>query len=241
MKKILLYLFPVLFLAMITSIQQSPAQDEKTSTVHITITEDGKVSTDTSFELKEGQDPEMIKKMVEHLAGGQAHGKHISHDVHLRHCDDSKMIWIGSDGDCLHGKHMVTGINIDSIKEAHPDAKILVIKKKDGEITVKELDDEDELQLEEHFHVKGDENSEHKVIIHSDEEDCKGKEKKIKVIVEGGEDLEWTSEGKDENTEVYIIKEGDKDVKVIKKKITVEIEDEEGEKEEETVNKKKKK
>ena len=42
---------------MLFGFQHAMAQ-EKTSKMHITITEDDKVTTDTSFELEEGQDPE---------------------------------------------------------------------------------------------------------------------------------------------------------------------------------------
>ncbi len=266
MKKTLLYLFPALFLALLPGIQHTSAQEEKSSKVHITITEGGEVSTDTTFELDGGQDPEMIKKMIEHLAGGDMHAKHMSHDVYVSHSGDKKMVWIGGDDDeCLHSKHMMSDINIDSIREAHGDAKILVIKKKNGKITVKELENEHELHMDDDLHgehhemvfieseedgevvhimkSKGDETTEHKVIIHSDDGDCKAKEQKIKVIVEGDEDFEWTNEGEDENVEVYIIKKGDEDVKVIKKKVRIEVEEEKeaGEKAEATETKKKKK
>jgi hypothetical protein len=42
--------------------QQSSAQDKKSSRVRITITENDRVTSDTTFELKEGQDPEMISE-----------------------------------------------------------------------------------------------------------------------------------------------------------------------------------
>ena len=58
------------------SVCQLSAQDEKLSKVTITITENNKVTTATTFELKEGQDPEMIKTIVTQLSGDDKHGQH---------------------------------------------------------------------------------------------------------------------------------------------------------------------
>ena len=189
---------------MLFGFQHTIAQDKKTSTVSITITEDDVVTTDTTFELKEGQDPEMIKTMITHMAGGDMHVKHMSKDV----------VW--------QTKPCMESINIDSIKEAHEGARVLVIKNKDGDVTVEEKD----MHGKHHEIMK-----EHKVIIHTDvDDDCKGLEQEIEVIISGDEG--------DEDVEVYVLKQGDgKEVKVIKKKVHVVIENEEDGKEE-TVKKK---
>ena len=52
------------------------AQDEKPTKVTITITENDMVTTDTTFELKGSQDPEMITQIVAKLTGEDIHGKH---------------------------------------------------------------------------------------------------------------------------------------------------------------------
>ncbi len=189
MKKYLLSVIMGSFLLLLFGFQSTMSQDSKSSKIQITITEDDQVTTDTTFELAEGQDPEMIKKMISHMAGG---------DFHASHSGDKKMM----------------DINMDSIKEAHPDAKVLVIKNKDGEITVKEVDDEHEMHFGDEGHGEhgehhkmmiigeGDVSEKHTVIIHSDV-DCEGKGKNIEVIVHSGDD-----------------------VKVIKKKVIVKTEDE---------------
>lgn len=277
MKKHLLHLIIGTFLIMLFGFQQTMAQEKKASKVHITITEGEEVTTDTTFELKEGQDPEMIKKIISHMAGDDLHKVHVSKDVHMSHSGDKEMVWVSSGDDKVwDAKHGMEKINLDSIKEAHKDAKVLVVKNKNGEITVKELDDDDDIHFDddhgEHHemmyleagedgkvvHIKkmksgkkvmmisedGDVHKEHKVIILTEEGDCEGKEKKIEIIVHGDEDMEWVEKGEgDENVDVYVIKKDDgEEVKVVKKKIRVEIEkeDETGEKTEKVEKKKKK-
>ena len=56
MKKNLLPLILGSFLFLLFGFQSSMAQEKKTSKVHITITEDDKVTSDTTFELAEGQE-----------------------------------------------------------------------------------------------------------------------------------------------------------------------------------------
>ena len=155
MKKHLLPLFLASGLILLFCFQHTRAQDKKSSEVHITITENDAVTTDTTFVLKEGQDPEMIKKVITHLAGEEME---MSHDVHMSHSGEKQMVWMHSDGDKnVHIEHMMEDINIDSIKEAHNDAKVLVIKNKDGEIIVKELDEEADHEM----FFGGDEHGEH--------------------------------------------------------------------------------
>lgn len=214
------------------------AQDQKKSTVSITITEGDKVTVDTTLELKEGQDPEMIKKIVSHLAGEDidAHqSKSMSHaGIAMIHSDDD-VVWHAGKGGDFEYHFGDFGIDIDSIKEAHKGEKILVMKDEDGEFTVKELGEDDEgekiLKLKDQHVVimteEGDEEGETTVIVKSmkpgEEMEM---EKTVNVLVTTGED----GEGSEENVDIYIIKEGGKDVKVVKKQIKVEIDDE-GEKE----------
>ena len=267
MKKHLLHLSLGISLILLFGSQQAMAQDKKSSKIHITITENDKVTTDTTFELKEGQDPEMIKKVISHLAGDDLHKMHmsqdvhVSHDVHKSHGGQKEMVWIHSDGEkAWHGEHGMECINIDSIKKVHKGAKVLVIKNKDGEIEVKELDGDEDHEMffegDEHgkhhkmmfiesgdnddvMHIK-EAQGEKTIIIHTQGDDCDGREQKIEVIIHSGDDMEWT-EKDGENVEVYVIKKGDKDVKVVKEIRVIIKEDDEAEKETETKEKKKKK
>ncbi|HEC44994.1 MAG TPA: hypothetical protein ENI20_19480 [Bacteroides sp.] len=269
MKKHLLSLLFALSLVMLIGVQQTLAQKEKTSTITITITEDDEVTTDTTFELAEGQDPEMIKKMVSHMAGGDLHKVHVSQDVHMSHKGHNKMLWISEDGEhnIWSAEKMMADINIDSIKEAHGGGKVMVMKDENGDITVKELDDEHAMHMGDDMHgahgemmfiesgedgevitIKimksgedlmmihedGDVHKQHRVIIHTEDGDCDGKERKIEVIVHVDEDMEWVEKGDGEETvEVYVIKTDDgEEVKVIKKKVKVEIEEDDDEEKE---------
>ena len=75
MKKSLLT-FPGLGIFLCLCAPPLTAQDETPTTVTITITENDEVTTDTTFTLKEGQDPEMIKDIVATLAGADVDQKH---------------------------------------------------------------------------------------------------------------------------------------------------------------------
>ena len=184
MKKLLLLGSIAACMVIMMSTNQAIAQEDESSTVHITIKENGKVTTDTTFDLKDGQDPDMVKKMVQHMVGG----------------------------------------------------KVMVFKDEDGNITVKELGEDEEHEM----HFKHEGQGDHEImIIESDEDGEKVKIKKMKkggghmMIISEDEHMEWSEED-DENVEVYVIKKGDKDVKVVKK-VTVEIEDESEEGEEKEI------
>jgi hypothetical protein len=216
MKKLLLLGSLAVCLIMMASTNQAIAQEDESTTVHITIKEDGKVTTDTTFELKEGQDPDMVKKMVQHMVGGDDD------------CDHKELAWVHVDNDDVwHAKSMDMGIDLDSIKEAHGGGKVMVFKDEDGNITVKELGEDEDHEM----HFKHEGHGDHEImIIESDEDGETVLIKKIKkgsghmMIISEDEHMEWTEED-GENVEVYVIKKGDKDVKIVKK-ITVEIEDE---------------
>lgn len=285
MKKAIQLLFLASFLVIYTGSRQASAQEKKGSTIHITIEEDEGVTTDTSFQLSEGQDPEMIKKMIMHLAGDDMKDFHITKKMHAGHSGAHKMVWITDDEEgTWTAKDMMIGVDLDSIKEAHGGEKVMVFKDKDGNIQVKELDDEHVLHMNkdhdgkhgemmfieagedgEVIHIKKSKtmgaHGQHKVIMkelkgdcEGDKEievivvtdvkgDCEGKEKTVKVLVEGDEHMEWVEEG-DEDVDVYVYKSEDgKDVKVVKKKVKVEIEEEveKPEKAEKSEKKKKKK
>lgn len=222
MKQLLLLGSMAVCLAMIASTDPVIAQEDESSSVHITIREDGKVTTDTTFELKEGQDPDMVRKMVEHMVGGDE--KMMKKEVIIMKkgdddCDHNELAWVHAEGDDVwHVTSSNMGIDLDSLKEAHRGAKVMVFKDEDGNITVKVLDEDED-------------HGDHKImIIESDEEGEKVKIKKGSgqtVIISDDEHMEWTEHDEDgENVEVYVIQKGDDEVKVIKKKITVEVETE---------------
>jgi len=177
MKKMLLPGIMAVCLVYLSYTNQAIAQEDESTSVHITIKEGGKVTTDTTYELKEGQDPDMVKKMVQHMAGGD--DKIMKQEVIIikkgdDDCDSKELAWEHVAGDdLLNVNDLDLGIDLDSLKGALGSSKLMVLKDEDGMITVKELGEEED----------GD------------------------------------------NVEVYVIKKGDKDVKVVKK-VTVEIEDE---------------
>ena len=221
-------LIPILILMALTS--RSLAQDDKQTTVRITIQEGGKVTIDTTFELKKGQDPDMVKEMVQHLVGG---GKKMEHEVIIMRegddgCEHHELAWVNEDNDDhWHTASEELGINLDSIKKAHAGEKVLVFKDEKGHVTVKELGEDDDHEM----HLKHDGEGDHEImIIESDEDGEHIKIKKMKakggshmMVISDDEDVEWT-EG-DDDVNVCVIKKGDKDIKVVKK-VTVEIEDE---------------
>lgn len=220
MKKHLLHLTIGTCLVMLFGFQQTMAQEEKPSKVHITISEGDEMTTDTTFELKEGQDPEMIKKIITHLAGGDMHKVHVSKDVHVSHGGDKKMVWVSSgEDDDWHIKEGLEAINIDSIKEAHKDAKVLVIKNKDGDITVKELDEDDDI------HFDDDSDAHHEMMFLEADED--GKTIHIKKM-KSGKKVMMISEDDDIHKAHKIIvhtEEGDCGEKEKEIKVTVHTDD----------------
>lgn len=158
------------FLLLFPGIRQAHAQEQKKSKVHVTITEGDKVTSDTTYELSGDQDPEKIKKMISHMCCDDM-------EMQMSHKGKEKLIWINEDGDhnSWTAESAMEGIDLDSIKEAHGGKKVMVMKDDDGEITVRELDDED---------------AEVYIIKSGDGEDVKVEMKKVKVIVEDEDELE---------------------------------------------------
>jgi hypothetical protein len=238
-KNLLILLSTGILLALPTLYAQ--AQDKKPVTISITITEDDEVTTDTTIELKNGHDAEMIKKIVTHMTGEDIDMEHfmsMSHSkVEMIHADED-MVWHNKEGGDFEFHFDDLGIDLDSIKEAHGGQKIMVMKDGEGSFTVKELGEGDDDMIlhkdnsngkhktvtiimdddEEGDHII--KSQDHHIMIMSDEEDDDGKEKTINVFVTTDEN----SEGEEENVEVYVIKNGDKDIKVIEKKIKVKVE-----------------
>jgi hypothetical protein len=210
----------VCLVLMAASHQVTAQEDEKTS-VHITITEDGKVTTDTTFELKEGQDPEMVRKMVEHMAGGEA--MKMKKKVIISQGDDEhghqSLAWVHVDSDDEDVWHINSdgfAVNLDSIKEAHGGGKLMVFKDEDGNLTVKELGEDEDHEI----HRKHEDHGDQEIMIIESEEG--GEKIHIKKIKKGDGHVMILS---DDDDDVYVIRKGDKDVRVVKK-VRVEIDDE---------------
>ena len=204
------------------------AQESKAGKVTITITQDDKVVSDTTFELREDQDPEAVKKIISHVLGGKIRffEKGPGHE---------EITWISS-GDDEHAWHAEEfDYDLDSISEEESDVmvfkdesdsvhKVIVKKSAGGEQDVI-------VKSGKNIRVSEEEDQGYSVIIieEKDDEGSGEKEKRVKVIVESGDDVEIISEddlerveeGEDEDIDVFVIKKDD-ETKVIKK-VKVEV------------------
>ena len=206
------------------------AQEGKAGKVTVTVTENDKVVTDTTFELREGQDPETVKEIISQILGEDDDTGH------------KGMIWISPDGDkhVWHAKEFE--FDFDSISKEEGD--VIVIKDKDGKthkvIVTKQEDGDKDIFVMKSKNISvidEDEEDFHTIIIEeSGDNDPKRKEKRVKVIVESGDDvkiiseddLEWVEED-EEDENIYVIKKGDH-TKVIKK-VRVEVREDDDEEE----------
>jgi hypothetical protein len=238
MKKFLLVSLLSMIACLVFS-SQSSAQETTGDKISLKIIRDGKIVTDTSFQLKEGQDPEAVKKVISHVLDG---------DIQVISGKEGhqKMVWVTSEDD----KHMWHAeeieIEMDSIMkheekvmvfEGEPGEhhhKVVVRKKSPGGETVW-VSSGDELEICE------EEGEGSKIIIITKKGDRDPEVKKVKVIVEGdddveimededldwieGEDFEWIEEKNADHLDVYIIKEDD-GTKIIKKMRVKEEEEE---------------
>ncbi len=127
MKKNLLFLFFAV-IPLFSFLAVSSAQEKKSGKIHIQITEDDKIVTDTILDLKKGQDPEQIKKMISSIVGDDFF-------IHAADGKGFKIMRISSDdeGQVWHIE------DLDSIKEAHGEGKLLVFKGEGGDVEVKVL------------------------------------------------------------------------------------------------------
>ncbi len=129
MNRLLLLSSMAVCLVILMSTKQAIAQEDQSTSVHITIKEDGKVTTDTTFELKEGQNPNMVKKMVQQMVGN----------------DDCEHKELGDDEEHeMHFKH-----------EGHGDHEVMIIESdEDGKKVTVEIEDESEEDVEKEVEVK---------------------------------------------------------------------------------------
>jgi len=209
------------------------AQETKTGKVTVTVTENDKVITDTTFELGEGQDPETVKKIISKILGDDA--EYISESK-----GHKTMVWVSSD-DEEHAWHAEEfHIDFDSIKGEGENVMIfksdsnnmhkVIVKKHKG-------DGEDVIVMSSKtIHVSTEDGKNYSTIIITDsgDEGSEVKEKKVKVFVEDNDDihiineddLEWIEED-DENVNVYVIKKDDGTQVIKKVKVEVKEVDEE--------------
>jgi hypothetical protein len=172
------------------------AQDEKPTKVTITITENDVVTTDTTFTLAEGQDPEIIKEIVTKLSGDHPDHKHEKMMV-ISSLDSTDHHIIKSSD---HHTMVITGKEIDEDR-----IKVIVdsFEKRDEEGEVKVIVGSSE---------KGSGESDEKtvnVFVYSDNDESPDEEEKeVKVIVigEGDEDIKI-----EKKIKVEVRKEDDKE------------------------------
>jgi hypothetical protein len=222
MKKILLSGFMGVIVSIIFS-GQSSAQNDKIS---IQITRDGKVVTDTSFRLKEGQDPEAVKKVISNVLDG---------DIQVISGKEGRqeMVWVTSHSEDID-------VKMDSVMKH--EEKVMVFGEDPGEdhhkvIVRKGSADEETVVVrsEDEFEISEEEDEGSKIIIITEKGDkeSEGHQKQIKVIVKGDndveilddEDLEWVEEGDADNIDVYVIKKDDGSEVVKKMKVEVKVDE----------------
>jgi len=228
-------------------VNRAGAQKTDGDKVTIQITKDGKIVTDTTIQLKEGQDPEAVKKVIGHVLEGDIQaisGKEGDQKMVWVTSHDDKHTWSAEDIDvnmdtCTKHKEMVMIHRGDNPGEVH---KKVIIKKvpegEESEGTVIEetviVDSGDEIEISE----GGQDDSKVIIVTEKGDKESSPHQKKIKVYVTEGdgdveildnEDLQMQKDQDADSVDVYIIKSDD-GTKVIKKMkkvdVKVEVEDE---------------
>ncbi len=136
MKKSLFPCSLLVCLLLTVASNRAMAQEDEPATIHITVKEGGKVTTDTTFTLKEGQDPELIEKLVSHLTGGDAKTGQ-KEVIIIQKGDDELLEWTEDDDD----------LNVYVIKKG--DKEVKVVKK----VTV-QVEDESGKEMEKEVEVE---------------------------------------------------------------------------------------
>ncbi|MFC2098691.1 hypothetical protein ACFLSP_02990 [Bacteroidota bacterium] len=173
MKNHLPQLFIASLLVILLGFQTTMAQEKKTSTISITIEQDDKVTTDTTFELAEGQDPELIKKIIMHLAGDDSHTVHVNKEMHMEegHGEHGDMMFIGTgeDGEEKMNVQVIVGSGDMDCGKKEKNVKVIVHSDDDMEWVEK---------------GEGDESVDVYMYKTEDGETVKIVKKKVKVAVE---------------------------------------------------------
>jgi len=233
MKKNLLLCLFSLMVTVIFSFQAS-AQETSGDKVTVQITRDGKVITDTVLMLKEGQDPEAVKKVIAHVLEG---------DIQVISGKEGhqKMVWVTTedDGHMWHAED----IDVDMDSVVKHEEKVMVIKGDSGEsaynVIVKKGSDGEEtvvVRSADHLEITEEEGEGSKIIIIEEKghKDCENHPKHIKVYVEGDEDMEllddedfeWVEKEDSDNVDVYVIKEDDGTEVVKTVRVEVKVDEE---------------
>ncbi len=168
----------------------------------IKVKKDGKVVKDTTYLFDDAAEAKNAMKMMEVMSGDELHKEHITYNYtteHSGHGETKAMVFISEDGETTEITEFSGDTNVWVTEEEGK--KVIIMKSEDGST----------------FDILVDEDSEGTDVV---------KTKKIKVIVSGDEEGNWTVvEGdekmmdKDEN--VFIMK-GDDEVKVKVMKIIEE-------------------
>jgi hypothetical protein len=121
MKRIILFSILNLF-ACVIIFNQAQAQKTGGDKITVQITRDGKILSDTSFLLQEGQDPEAVKKVIGHVLEGDL--KVISGKE-----GHQKMVWVtsGDEENMWHAEEI--DVDLDTVMEEEG-SKVIVIKEK---------------------------------------------------------------------------------------------------------------
>lgn len=243
MKKFLLFCLANLVIWLIP-FNRAEAQKTDGDKVIVQIIKDGNTVTDTTIQLKEGQDPEAVKKVIVNVLEGDIQvitGKEGHQKMVWVTTDDDKHMWHAEDIDVdidtfTNHKEMVMVYKGDDPQEVHK--KVIVKKAPGGE----ESDETVIIESADEIEITGGEEGGSKVIIIKEKGDREPgtHEKKIKVYVSEGdgdveilsdEDLKFIEEGDndEENVDIYVIRkdDGTKIVKKVKKvEVTIEEENE---------------
>lgn len=216
---------------------QATAQETSGDKVTVQISRDGKVIADTVLQLKEGQDPEAVKKVIAHVLEGDI-------EVMSGKEGHQKMVWVTSEDD----KHMWSAedIDVDMDSVMKHEEKVMVCKGDSGKcekrVIVRKGPDGEEtviINCVDHLEISEEEGEGSEIIIIGEKghKECEGHPKYVKVYVEGNDDmeifdeddLEWVEEDGD-NVNVYVIKkdDGTEVVKTVKVEVKVNEGDENG-------------
>jgi len=182
---------------------------EKTE-VSIQVKKDGKVVKDTTYQFEDADEAKHVVKMVEVMSGMDADMENVHYNYTMSHSGgehSNAMVFISEDGKKteikeMHGDSLVWISEGDDPHMEHMHGEnVIVMKKGDGET----------------------------IDIWVDKEGEEGEKKRVKVVVSGDENGNWTAVSSDEahldkNENVFYVSEDD-DVKVEVREIIEKTED----------------
>ena len=177
MKRIILFSLLNL-VACVIIVNQAQAQKTGGDKITVQITRDGKIVSDTSFLLKEGQDPEAVKEVIGHVLEGDI--KVISGKE-----GHQKMVWVGSGYEENMWDAEEIDFDLDTVME-HEGDKESDVHQKTIKVIVEGNDDVEILNDEDLELIKEDssDNVDVHVIKKDDGTQVVKKVKKIEVRVE---------------------------------------------------------